>query len=87
MRVSGQHRGMPIPLSPDPDARAELFRLLAPVVDDAAAAVVDPPGVTSADWLGPASRACEHLEAELRGRLVVLVDELDRALARVAGAS
>jgi hypothetical protein len=77
---------MPIPL-PDPDARAELFRLLSPVVDDVAAAAVDPPRVRDDDWLGPASRACEQLQSELRGRLTVLLGELDRALAQVAGAS
>jgi hypothetical protein len=78
---------MPIPLSPDPEARAELFRLLSPVVDDVADAVGDPPRVAAGDWLGPASRACEHLQDELRGRLGVLLAELDRAVTHVAGAS
>jgi hypothetical protein len=78
---------MVIPLLSDPDARAELFRLLSPVVDDVAAAVVDPPRVASGDWLGPASQACDQLQSELRGRLTVLLGELDRARARVSGAS
>jgi hypothetical protein len=43
--------------------------------------------VSDDDWLGPASRACEQLESEVRGRLTALLGELDRALAHVAGAS
>lgn len=64
-----------------PDGRAEVHRLLMSVAEHASAAVVAPPAVARGDWLGPASHACAQLEAELRGRLMVLLGEVDRAAA------
>lgn len=64
----------------DPDAGAELLRLLGPLAHEVEAAVRHPPTVAAGDWSGPASRACEELEGELRGRLGAVLAELDVAL-------
>lgn len=66
--------------------RAELLRLLVPVVDELALAVADPPTVAPGEWLGPAADACARLETELRMRLVAALGELDRVLAAVRSA-
>jgi hypothetical protein len=66
--------------------RTELMRLLLPVAEDLMRAVADPPHVAAHDWIGPASVACEHLEAELRSRVVEALGELERVLASVRSA-
>jgi hypothetical protein len=72
---------------PDASASAELLRLLAPVAQELATAVADPPAVAAHDWIGPASEACRQRETELRIRLVAALGELDRVLAAARSTS
>jgi hypothetical protein len=74
-------------VSLDDAGRADLLRLLLPVVHDVNAALIHPPAVARHDWLGPASDRCRELETELRGRLVQVLGELDRALAAIRSTS
>lgn len=64
----------------DPAGAAELMRLLGPLVPDVEFAVRHPPAVAAGDWLGPASRACDEMQGEVRGRLGVVLAELDAVL-------
>jgi hypothetical protein len=70
-------------MSLDPAAHDALLHLLQPVSDRLAAASSQPPHVARADWLGPASDACERLEGELAARLGRALAAVDVALARI----
>lgn len=77
---TGHDRGMISTAALDPAGGAELMRLLGPLVPDLEDAARHPPAVAAEDWLGPASRACEEAQGEVRGRLGVVLAEIEAVL-------